>query len=239
MRQIFEDAVITYWQEAVSLLTIVGLAVVAGPILVIVAASGLSGSIAVLPLFLLLYLLTYAACVRASGLVLSNLGPDPETSWLYAVSRFPDLLRAFAPGGLLLLATAGSTIVVSDQGPALFAAGLVGLLGAVTFLVWSARHAYDQPLMLVNELDAETAVDAGADLTRDSFSWTLLFLGAIGLPLVMAGLLSWALASAITPTFGGAVFALALALWLPLPAITLTSTCARLVEGAQTYSAEA
>jgi hypothetical protein len=90
----------------------------------------------------------------------------------------------------------------------------------------------------VNELDADTAVGVGADLTRDSYSWTVLFLAAMGAPLIVAGLLSWGLASAITPTFGGAVFAVALAVWLPLPAIALTSTSARLVEGTPTYSAE-
>ena len=51
----------------------------------------------------------------------------------------------------------------------------------------------------------------------------------IGLPLLVAGLLAWGLAAMVTVPFGAAVFALAVSLWLPLPALSLTIACSRMV----------
>jgi len=228
MRDILEDALITYRQEVASLLTLVAPAVLVGPFLVVLAASGLIMAVVIVPLLVLLYLATYAACVRAAGFVLRNLAPDPALSYLDVLSATPDLLRVAAPGGILLATVTACALVISDMAGPLLALQ-VGLLGFAAFLVWWARHAYDQPLILIHEVEAEEAAQVSAQLARGGLVWTLLLLGATILPLLVVALLSLGLAAAITPTFGGAVFTLAFALWLPVPALSVTSACTRLV----------
>jgi len=229
MRQILEEAILTYWQEAMSLLTLVAPAILVGPIVVLLAASGLPIALITLPLLLLLYLAAYAACVRAAGFVLRNLAPDPVLSYQDVLATAPELLRLIAPGGLLLAVVAGSAFVIHDQGAALVALE-VAVLGAGVFLFWWARHAYDQPLLLVYEVETPEAHRVGSLLARGGLGWTLSLLGAVSVPLLVAGLVSWGLAVAVTGPFGGALFAMALALWLPVPALSLTSACARLVD---------
>ena len=197
MRDILEDALITYRQEVASLLTLVAPAVLVGPFLVVLAASGLIMALVIVPLLVLLYLATYAACVRAAGFVLRNLAPDPALSYLDVLSASPDLLRVAAPGGILLAVVTACALVISDlAGPLL--ALQVGLLGFAAFLVWWARHAYDQPLILIHEVEAAEAAQVSAQLARGGLVWTLLLLGAAILPLVVVALLSWGLAAAIT-----------------------------------------
>jgi hypothetical protein len=228
MRKILEDALITYRQEASNLLIFVGPAVVVGPIAVLIAASGLPAALAMLPVFLLLYLATYAACVRAAASVLHNLSPDPGMAYLEVLSGAPYVLRAAAPGAALLAGVAGVALVLGD-----LVAPLLGLavawLGGGGVLLWLARHAYDQPLILAHGLRTDDVARAGEQLAEDGFLWTLTLLTVVALPLLLAGLLAWGLAAVVTAPFGAAVFALAVALWLPLPALSLTIACSRLV----------
>ena len=228
MRKILEDALITYRQEAASLMIFVGPAVVVGPIAALIATTGLSTALAMLPVFLLLYLATYAACVRAASSVLHNLSPDPGTAYLEVLSGAPEVLRAAAPGAALLAGVAGGALVLGD-----LVAPLLGLavawLGGGCVLLWLARHAYDQPLILAHGMRTDDVARVGEQLAEDGFLWTLTLLTVIGLPLLGGGLLALGLAAVVTAPFGAAVFALAVALWLPLSAISLTIACGRLV----------
>ena len=228
MRKILEDALITYRQEASNLLIFVGPAVVVGPIAALIAASGLPTALVMLPVFLLLYLATYAACVRAASSVLHNLSPDPGTAYLEVLGGASEVLRAAAPGAALLAGVAGAALVTGD-----LVAPLLGLavawLGGGGVLLWLARHAYDQPLILAHGMRMDDVARVGEQLAEGGFLWTLTLLTLVGLPLLVAGLLAWALAAAVTVPFGAAVFALAVALWLPLSAFSLTIACSRLI----------
>ena len=228
MRKILEDALITYRQEAANLMIFVGPAVVVGPIAALIATAGLLTSLVMLPVFLLLYLATYAACVRAASSVLHNLSPDPGTAYLEVLGSAPEVLRAAAPGAALLAGVAGVALVLGD-----LVAPLLGLavvwLGGGGVLLWLARHAYDQPLILAHGMRTDDVARVGEQLAEDGFLWTLTLLTVIGLPLLLAGLLAWGLAAVVTVPFGAAAFALAVALWLPLSALSLTIACSRLV----------
>ena len=230
MRQIIEDALITFRQEAANLLIISAPAMLLGPILIIIADSGLTAALITLPLFLLLYLATYAACVRAAGFIVSNLAPDAGMAYLYVLSGWRDILRVGASGVLLLALILGGALVIGT-----YVSGLLGLalsaLAIVAFLVWAAQHAFDQPLVLVYGASAEEVLHGESSrISRDYLLWALILLAAISSPLFVAALVSWGLALAIAPSFGGAVFAMAVGAWLPLPALCLTTACSRAVE---------
>lgn len=231
MRDILEDAAIIYRQEAESLLIIVAPAIVLGPILAMISASGLMPALVTVPVFLLLYLAAYAACVRAAGFVLDNQEPEPGSAYLGVLSSALEVIRAAAPGGFLLAVAWASALVLIGLGFPLLALA-IGLLGTAAAFPWASRHAYDQPLILVHEVRAVEAVRVGSHFAEAFKSWTMILLAVVSLPLLAAVLLSWGLAAAVTPSFGGAVFALALALWLPFSALSLTGACARLVGAA-------
>ncbi len=223
---------ISYRQEAANLLMLVAPVLVAGPFIVLFAGTGLVASLAAVPLLLLLYLAAYAACVRATGLTMRNLSPDPSAAYLDALASSPDLLRVAAPGGVLLAAVTASGLIISHLGVPWL--GLqVGVLGSVAFLVWWARHAYDQPLILVHEVEASEATRVGDQLAEGGLAWTATLLALVSLPLFVAGLISWLLALSVAPLFGGAVFTLALALWLPFAALSLTGASTELVGAPQ------
>ena len=189
-------------------------------------------ALAAVPLLLLLYLAAYAACVRATGLIMRNLSPEPGVAYLDTLASSPDLLRVAAPGGVLLAAVTASGLIISDLGVPWL--GLqVGLLGVVAFLAWWARHAYDQPLLLAHEIELSEAARVGGQLAQGGLAWTASFIALLCLPLFVAGLISWGLALAIAPLFGGAVFTLALALWLPFAALSLTGASTELVGAPQ------
>ena len=228
MRKILEDALITYRQEASNLMIFVGPAVVVGPIAALIATTGLTTALVMLPVFLLLYLATYAACVRAASSVLHNLSPDPGTAYLEVLGGAPFVLRAAAPGAALLAGVAGAALVLGDLVTPLLGLAVVWL-GGGGVLLWLARHAYDQSLILAHGMRMDDVARVGEQLAEDGFLWTLTLLAAIGLPLLVAGLLAWGLAAMVTVPFGAAVFALAVALWLPLPALSLTIACSRMV----------
>ncbi len=228
MREVLEDAAVVYRHEAESLLIVAAPAVVLGPVCVLIAASGLRAAIAIIPVMMVVYLLTYAASLRAAKLVLTSDEPDPTVVFVESLSRLPSAIIAFAPIALLLAATSASALIVSDQGYPLIAFG-VGLLGAFTALAWMARHTYDLPLVLGYGIGGFEALRAGRNVLAMAPSWTARIFVATGLPLIVAWLLSWGLWAALAPAFGAAVFAAFAALWLPFAALCLVGACTQIV----------
>jgi hypothetical protein len=231
MRRILEDAAVLYRQELESLQLIAAPAVVLGPLLVIIATGGLPVALATIPAFLVLYLLSYAACVSAAGAALHNSEPTLGACYADALRCAPVLARLAAPAGLLLAGVFGAALVLSDIGFG-YAGALFGLLGAGAGLFWASRHAYDQPLVILHQASAEEAAEVSERFWRDETAGTLLFLGAVALPLVPVLLLSWALGAALLPIVGAGLFVLVLALWLPFAALALTIACDRMIEEA-------
>lgn len=76
MREIFEDAIFTFRQEGDKLFLIVVPAATIGPMGVMIALGSLTKAFVTIPLLVLLFFLTYAACVRAAGLMMENRTPD-------------------------------------------------------------------------------------------------------------------------------------------------------------------
>jgi hypothetical protein len=231
MRRVLEDAAVIYRQELESLQLIVAPAVVLGPLLAIVAAGGLPLALGTLPFFLALYLLTYAACVSAAGAALGNDEPGLAESYLNAARHAPALARLAMPAALLLAGVFGAALVVSDAGFPWIAA-LFGLVGAGAGFVWAARHAYDQPLIILHDATADEVARVDDSFTRDEVAGTLAFLGIVSLPLLPVLLLSWAMGTALTPVVGAGLFVIVLALWLPFAALAITIACGRLMEDA-------
>ncbi len=227
MREIFEEAAITYYQEAGNLLLIAAPAVVLGPILVLVAGASLPVAVAVVPIFLVLYLVAYAACVRAAGFVLTNLAPDPGRAYLDVALNGRFLLGPVAPAGLLLAAVVDATLVMTHEG-AWFMAIPVIVLAFGALILWSARHAYDLPLLVAHDVPAHEVNQIAPQLTRLGESWNLSLVAILAAPLALGALICWGLAALVTAPFGGALFALIVALWLPYPALVLTETSTRL-----------
>ena len=228
MREILEDAAIIYRHEVESLLIIAAPAVVLGPMGVLIAGAGLRIALAVIPIVLLIYLATYAACVSASRLALGNDDPDPGRSYLEALGKAPMLLVAAGPGALLIGGSVASAFIIADEGFRLVALAVV-LGGTGAAIWWVARHVYDFPLILAHDAGGSQALRAGPRLADLSEEWTRWLLAAISLPLLLALVLSWGLGAMIKPAFGGAFFAALLALWLPFAALCLTAACDRLV----------
>jgi hypothetical protein len=231
MREILEDAAVVYRQEVESLLIAASPAIVLGPILVVVAASGLHAGLATIPAFLLLYLITYAVCVRTAASILNGAEPDHALAYLSVLAKAPDILRAAAPPGLLLAVAVGSALILSREGIP-YLAPAIALLGAAAAIHWTVGHPYEIQLILLHELGAEEVRAFGPHLAERTVAGTPVFLAAVGFPLLMAALASWGLAAAITPAFGGALFSAALGLWLPFSALALTDPYLRAADEA-------
>ncbi len=228
MRQILEDAALKYVQEAPNLLIIIAPAAISGPIFVLAAGAGVVPGLVMLPLFLACYLASYAASVRAAAFMTGNLSPDPAEAYRDVFDTSSHVVRAAIPGVLLSGAVAVLALFFAHQGPTWLAGALVPL-GAVAVFYWAGRHAYDQPLILAHSLPATEALRGGEQLAGTSLSWTLVLLGALVAPLAVVTLLCLGFSAVLTPTFGGVVFILALAFWLPLPAFALTTACGWLI----------
>jgi hypothetical protein len=84
---------------------------------------------------------------------------------------------------------------------------------------------FELPLILVEGVYAVDALDTTRQLQEDDIAWNRTLLGAVSLPLVVVALLSWGIAALVAPAMGGAVFALAVALWLPLAAFAVSAAC--------------
>jgi hypothetical protein len=229
MREILEDAAVLYREELESLQLVVAPALVLGPALVIVASMGLFYALATVPLFLLLYLLTYAAGVHAADDVLHNNEPRPLPTYLIVLERAPELVRLGAPAAVLLAGLVGAALVVSDAGFPLVAL-LFGLVAAVMVGAWLSKHAYDTPLVMAQGLSAEDVSRIDDTFSREEQTRALALAGAVALPLALVGLVCWGLGAALVPLAGAGIFVIGLALWLPFAALAITQACARLVE---------
>src|ERR1700694_4196247 len=102
MREILEDSALIYRQELESLFTILVAGVVVGPILLILAATGLKMGLALLPLIFLFYLGLYAANLSWAGYQLAN-SSSSDPLPLLLLRRAPDLITSAAPLGMLLV----------------------------------------------------------------------------------------------------------------------------------------
>jgi predicted neutral ceramidase superfamily lipid hydrolase len=124
--------------------------------------------------------------------------------------------------------TTGCALWIDGDGMPLIAFA-VALAGIAAFAHWTLRHAYDQSLVLAHDMPAPEAMRVGPLLASLQERWTPSLLAAIAAPLLAAVLLGWLAAQALAPPVGGAIFVLALAFWLPLPALALTIDCDRLL----------
>ncbi len=227
MREILEDSALIYRQELDSLFTILVVGVVMGPILLILAATGLKMGLALLPLIFLFYLGLYASNLSWADYQLAN-GSSSDSLPLMLLRRAPDLVTSAAPLGLLLVVVSACGIVVSDLG-----FGYLALLAAAAGFFaaghWLTQHAFELPLIVVYNASARQASAASAQLDDDAKQWTLRFLMTAGAPMIAIGLISVWLAVATVPLVGAAVFLLALTLWMPFGSLCLVSACARLL----------
>ena len=229
MRDLLEDAVIIYRQDGESLLIVAAPAILLGPILVLIAGAGLVAALVTAPLIALVYVATYAACVRAAGLVASNAEPDALRAYLGTLDRARGVARSSAPVALLFTAVAASALALVGDGHAELGLGIV-LAGGLVMGHWASRHAYEQPLILVHGLPWDEAKEVSATLERSDLVRIVSLLGVVSLPLIFAAFISWGLSEAIAPTFGAALFAAAVGLWLPFVALTVTASCERFVD---------
>lgn len=228
MRDILEEAAILYRSELDSFLTFIAPAAGLGLILLIVADTGLMAALVAIPVLLLLYLGTYAACVQRAGLAVAG-GSDGPGAWGELLARAPHILVASAPVTILFSFVASLAVMLSNEGFWYLGAGL-GLVAIVAAGRWAKDHVYDQPLIIVYEASASEALETGARLTAETGEWTLRLLSAVFLPLLAAGLLSIAFAWVTVPLVGAAIFLLTVALWMPFGALCLTEACLRLVD---------
>ena len=228
MRDLVEDSALIYRQELESLFTLMLPGIILGPVLLIIAAGGLTAGLALVPVILLLYLGTYAACLNWAGYQLTSSPPPLGPMLLVLLRRAPDIILSAAPVGVLLAAVSVCGLVVADQGFVHLA-----LLGAAAAFFasahWLSRHTYELPLVVVYGASARQASEASARLDDDAKQWTMRLLLLIGAPVVIVGLLSVWLAWALAPMAGAAVFLLALTLWMPFGSLCLVAACARLL----------
>lgn len=219
-----------YRQEADSLLTIVTATAVLSLILLIVSAMGLTLALAAVPVFILLYLATYALCVQWAGTVSTSrtLGRGRH-AWLELLLRAPSILFAAGPGCLLALLVAAGAVVAGHEG-FWYLSILDGLLGLAAGAQWFIRHAYDESLVIVFDAGARDAIEAGERLTDSAHEWTARLIGLLSLPLIIVGLICAGLGVMLAPLAGAAVFVLALTAWLPFAALVVTSACQRLMD---------
>ena len=228
MRDLVEDSALIYRQELESLFTLMLPGIILGPVLLIIAAGGLTAGLALVPVILLLYLGTYAACLNWAGYQLTSSPPPLGPMLLVLLRRAPDIILSAAPVGILIAAMAACGLVVADQGFA-YLALLAAAAAFFTTAHWFSRHTYELPLVVVYGASARQAAEASARLDDDAKQWTMRLLLLIGAPVVIVGLLSVWLAWALAPMAGAAVFLLALTLWMPFGSLCLVAACARLL----------
>jgi hypothetical protein len=228
MRQLLEDVLIVYRQEADNLLTIVAPAAILGPVLVIIAAASPAAALVSVPILLLLYLVTYATCVRASGAMLRNLAPDPARSFIDVLISAPSILIVAVAPVLLLTVVMCGALFVAEAGfvPVGAAMGLIGIAVAVH---WVTQHPYDYSLLLAFDVGPDQAVRAGSNLAVVARRETTVLLAMLAAPLALVGLIALWAGIFLGQPAGAGIFLLAFALWLPFPALALTFGCDRLV----------
>lgn len=228
MREILEDAVLLAWREAESLLLLVVPVIIISPVLIIVAGSGLIAGLVTVPIFVLLYLLSYALCIRGAGSLLENVAPEPLPVLLDVVTDLPSYLRIMAPAGFVLAVSAACSLVAGDQGFGLIALA-IGFLGVAAAAWWQVRHAYEPALVLLHGTSADDAQEVGPYLADATRATTAPLVAAVTGPALVALLLSWGIGAATGPALGAIVLAIAVALWLPFAAAIFAVACDRLI----------
>ncbi|MCH8849993.1 MAG: hypothetical protein IIC89_04120 [Chloroflexi bacterium] len=231
MREILEDAAITYRQEAENFLLVAAPAIVLGPVLVLMSAAGLKAALISIPLLLMLYVAVYAASVRAAGLVLSNAEPEPAASYLGVLWKAHSVIRAAIPGALLAALAWGAYLGIQHFGQPIVVAA-AGIGGATALFFWAAHHVYDLPLILCHGVGTADAGRIGRGLAARQPDPAPALLLLVSTPLLLAVLLTPLLGALVRPAFGSVVFAAAFGLWLPYCALCLASSCDRLVREA-------
>jgi len=230
MREIFEEAVLVYRQEADSLLAIVTPTAVLALVLLILATMSLTFALAVLPIFILLFLATYSMCLQwAGGIATTRHFGRGRSAWLELLLRAPAILIAAAPGCLLALLVAGSAVVVGHEG-FWYLAVADGILGVAAGSQWITRHAYDQVLVIVYEGGGRSAVDAGQELAEVTGDWTGRVILLTLAPLILVAVLCAGISLVLVPLAGAAVFLLALTVWMPFAALVLVGACQRVMD---------
>jgi hypothetical protein len=229
MREILEEALILYRQEAENLLFLASPAIIAGPILVLVSATGLTAALVCVLLILAVYLATYVSALAATGLVLASQEPDPVASYLAAFERVSHILKVALPGGLILGAAWMAGLIAGSEGFGLIGLA-VGAAGAGMAFVWSAHRSFDLPLIVLHSLPAHDASELGQQLVRGDVGPTPQFAGVVASPLLVLALLSLALGQLLQPVFGGVLFAAGAAAWLPFAALAFGVACDRIVD---------
>jgi hypothetical protein len=224
VRRILEEGLVTCWQEADNLLAIVFPALIAGPVGVVIADASPTAAILVIPVLLIVYFFVYAASIRATGLLSHGLPPDPLAAYRDILRAPRDLARVLGPGIVLLAATMAGMAFLSHQVSVALAVAL-GLGGAAVFMVWAAHHIFELPLILVEGVYAVDALETSRELHESDVAWNRTLLAAVSLPLVGVALVAWGIAAVIAPAMGAAIFALAVALWLPLAAFAVSAAC--------------
>jgi hypothetical protein len=230
MRELFEDAVLVYRQEADSVLTVVGVTAVLSLILLLLSAMSMTFALTAVPLFVLMYLATYALCLQWAGSTSTSrtfgYGTKP---WLEVLARGPSILYAAGPACVLAVLVAGSAVIAGHEG-FWYLSIADGLLGLAAGLQWLIRHAYDEPLVVVFDVGARDAIDAGSRLTESDPEWTIRVLAWLFAPLIVVGAICVGLGMLLAPLAAAAVFVLALTAWLPFAALVLAGACQRLLD---------
>lgn len=228
MKEILEEAAVVYRHEGESLLIIAAPAIVLGPLCVLIASAGLRAAFASIPVVMIVYLLTYAASLRAAKLVLESQEPDPARAFIESLLRLPSVIVASAPVALLMAAAPVAALLIANEGYVMVAFG-VGLAAGLVALSWTARHVYDLPLIVGYDIGGFEALRAGRNVLDTAPGWTSRVFIATDLPLIIAWLVCWGLWAALAPAFGAVVFAAVAALWVPFAALSFTGACMRLV----------
>jgi hypothetical protein len=236
MRQLLEDVLIVYRQEADNFLTIVAPAAILGPVVVIISAASPSAALVSVPILLLLYLATYTTCVRASGAMLRNLSPDPMRSLIDVLVSAPSILIVAVAPVLLLTVVMCGALFVAEAGFVLIGAAM-GLIGIGAAVHWATQHPYDYSLLLAFDVSPDDAVRAGSNLAIVARRETMVLLGMLAAPLAVVGLVALWAGIFLGQPAGAGIFLVAFAFWLPFPALALTFGCDRLVSEPATQRA--
>jgi hypothetical protein len=237
MREILEEAALTYRQEVESVLTLAAPTAVLGLVLLIVSSTGLAAAFAATVALLLVFLVAYAACIQWASASTTSRGYNRGVAWPALLQQAPHIVLAAAPGIVLLAIVGGTAALLGREGFWYLGVG-VGLFGLVAFARWAMHHQYDLPLVIVYEARAPQAMSLGPQLVDADPDWSFRLLSVVCAPLFLVSLLSAGVAFVTVPMAGAAVFLLALAFWLPFAGMSLTLAAVRLVEEADSARRE-
>ena len=226
MREIIEDAIVIYRQEVENLIFVAAPAIVLGPILVLVAASGFLTNIVTVALLALLYAVVYSACVSAAGLIHNNQEPDPLSAYAWTLRRLFDTARTVGPAVLGLVLTLETASAIGHLGFADLAFAL-GLIVTAFGVYWASKHALEQPMTVAFGATLDEAREYSEELAVHQGMRGIAFYTVVSLPVLLGELICLGLASSIKPELGAAFLAAIVALWLPFCALAITAAGAR------------